>query len=230
MVKPKKRASGEVGPDRRDLPRELYVEGGGDRHPTLASECRKAFSKLFEAAGIEQKPRVIACGGRKSAYDAFCLALSEARAEVWLLVDAEDLPRPPSPSDPWTHVASRPGDRWAKPSSATDDQLHLMTVCTETWLLSDRDALTAVFGPKLDVNKLPAEGASLEKKSKAFVYDALAAATKGTPSGEYGKGSHSFKVLAKVRPTKLRALPWAARFLDEMGHSTSDHIDPEAGR
>lgn len=52
--------------------RELYVEGGGDKNPILASECRRAFSKLFEKAGVVHKPRVIACGGRKSAYDQFC--------------------------------------------------------------------------------------------------------------------------------------------------------------
>lgn len=36
--------------------RELYVEGGGDKNPSLASECRRAFSKLFEKAGVTHKP------------------------------------------------------------------------------------------------------------------------------------------------------------------------------
>ncbi len=49
--------------------RELYVEGGGDKKPSLASECRRAFSKLFERDDITNKPRVIACGGRQRAYD-----------------------------------------------------------------------------------------------------------------------------------------------------------------
>lgn len=87
----------------------------------------------------------------------------------------------------------------------------------ETWLLADRASLKKVFGPRLDEKKLPPEGASLETKDKATVYDALAAATKPTPSGEYGKGAHSFKVLAEVAPGKLRPLPWANRFLDAMG-------------
>jgi len=76
MVKPRKRL--------------LFVEGGGDKNPSLASECRRAFSKLFEKAGITLRPGVIACGGRKSAYDQFCAALADDDADVWLLVDAED--------------------------------------------------------------------------------------------------------------------------------------------
>lgn len=89
--------------------RQLYVEGGGDKNPSLRTECRRAFSKLFEKAGITNKPRVIACGGRKSAYDQFCTALEEAESEAWLLVDAEEV-APCPPVDPWAHVKARPGD------------------------------------------------------------------------------------------------------------------------
>jgi hypothetical protein len=53
--------------------RQLHVEGGGDSKSSfLASECRKAFSKLLEKAGVTNKPRVIV-------------------TEDWLLVDAEDV-------------------------------------------------------------------------------------------------------------------------------------------
>ncbi len=203
MVKPKKR--------------ELYVEGGGNKHPSLASECRRAFSKLFERAGIAQKPRVIACGGRKNAYDQFCTAHQEAKADVWLLVDAEERAASGPVFDPWTHVKARLGDGWDRPSGANDDQLQLMNVVMETWLLADREALKKIFGPRLDEGKLPPEGASLETKDKPAVYAALKAAAKPTPSGEYGKGAHSFKVLAEVSPMKLRPLSWANRFLEEMG-------------
>ncbi len=197
--------------------RHLYVEGGGDKNPSLASECRKAFSKLFEKAGVTQRPRVIACGGRKAAYDQFCTAHEEAKAEVWLLVDAEGVVASGPPFDPWAHVNGRKGDAWDRPSDATDDQFHFMSVVMETWLLADRAALKTVFGARLDETKLPPESASLETTDKRAVYAALAAATKPTPSGEYGKGSHSFKVLAEVAPGKLRPLSWANRFLDAMG-------------
>ena len=62
----------------RPTRRVLYVEGGGDRNPSLASECRRAFSKLFEKAGIQRRPKVVACGGRQSAYDRFCTAHQSA--------------------------------------------------------------------------------------------------------------------------------------------------------
>lgn len=197
--------------------RELYVEGGGDKNPSLASECRKAFSKLFEKAGIAQRPKVIACGGRQRAYQQFCTAHAEAKAAVWLLVDAEEPVAAGPPFDPWTHVSQRKGDGWKRPSGVTDDQLHFMNVVMETWLLADRASLKAVFGPKLDEAKLPSEGAALENRGKPAVYADLAAATKPTPSREYGKGPHSFKVLAAVSPVKLGALSCAQRFLDAMG-------------
>jgi hypothetical protein len=196
--------------------RELYVEGGGDKNPSLASECRRAFSKLFERAGVVQRPKVIACGGRRRAYDQFCIAHDEAKADVWLLVDAESLAPVGPPFDPWEHVRTQPGDGWERPPGANAEHLQLMNVCMETWLIADHEAVREVFGPKLDESKLPPEGPSLEERDKPMIYGALAAATRGTPSGEYSKGSHAFKVLAEVSPDKLRALSWAGRFLDEI--------------
>ena len=200
--------------------RELYVEGGGDKQPALASECRRAFGKLFEKANVKQRPRVVVCGGRKSAYDQFCKAHSEGKTDVWLLVDAEERVAAGPPFDPWSHVKARRGDGWDRPHGATDAQLQLMNVVMEAWLLADQAALIEVFGPKLDTSKLYAEGPTLETRSKPSIYDALAAATKPTPSGGYGKGTHSFKVLAEVSPAKLRRLSWANRFMVEMGASS----------
>lgn len=202
-----------VGPRKR----VIFVEGGGEKNPSLASECRRAFSKLFEKAGVNPRPRVVACGGRKGAYDQFCAAIAEAASDVWLLVDAEECVAGGSSFDPWTHVKAREGDGWGRPTGATDNQLQLMNVVMETWLLADHDALKKVFGPKLSTTKLPSADASLESRGKPEVYAALVAATKPTPSRRYGKGVHSFKVLAEVSPAKLRVLPWASRFLAEMG-------------
>lgn len=201
--------------------RLLYVEGGGDHNPSLASECRRAFQKMFEKAGINLKPRVVACGGRKQAYDQFASELAMGKNQAWLLVDAEELApalKTGDCADPWSHVKDRQGDQWERPIGATDEQLHLMNVTMETWLLCDREVLRKNFGPKTNESKLPASDSSLERKSKEDVNKALAAAVKDTPSKEYSKGSHSFKILADVDPMKLRlALFWADRFLLEMG-------------
>ncbi len=198
--------------------RALYVEGGGDKNPSLASECRKAFSKLFEKAGITLKPRVIVCGGRKNAYDQFRHAQEAGDAEASLLVDAEALPALEPHDSPWDHVKKRLGDGWERPPNATDDQLHFMTVCMETWLIADLAALKDVFGPKLDASKLPS-ATHLESTEKQAVFRALEAATKLTRAGAYGKGAHSFRVLERVSPAAIRGLKWGKRFLDAMGAS-----------
>lgn len=200
----------------RPRPRQLFVEGGGDHNSSLASECRKAFHKLLDADGHARKPRVVACGGRRRAYDVFCKALAAGDVDAWLLVDAEDPVAPTSPPAPRTHVKTRPEDGWARPPGATDGQLHFMAVCTETWLLADPEALRAVFGRELELGKLLAPDPALEAVPKPAAYAALAAATRGSAAGRYSKGSHSFKALERVRPERLRALPWAARFLDAL--------------
>ena len=204
---------GDSNPSRPQK-RELYVEGGGDRNPSLASECRRAFSKLFEKAGVQHKPRVIVCGGRKSAYDQFLHAHEVGEVEAWLLVDSEE-PVTASGS-PWDHVKTRKGDGWDRPPGATDEQLHFMHVYMETWLIADPDALAKIFGPKFEKSKLPAI-ATLEKSNKQKLDESLSAAAKSTPSGRYVKGVHSFRVLGEVSPQKLRQLAWAKRFLDAMG-------------
>lgn len=196
--------------------RRLFVEGGGDGNSSLSAECRKGFSKLFERAGVRAKPRIVACGGRKSAFDQFARAHEEDEVDAWLLVDAEACVDAGPPFDPWAHVKARPGDGWDRPDGATDDQLQFMNVVMETWLVADPAALKKVFGPKVEERRLPAAGVA-EAKDKAAIYAALAAATKPTPSGGYRKGAHSFRVLANVDPEKLRRLSWADRFLTEMG-------------
>jgi len=95
-----------------------------------------------------------------------------------------------------------------------------MAVCTETWLVADHEALRSVFGPKLDVTKLPPANRALEEVEKEKVSAALAQATK-TTKATYEKGQQQFKVLALVSPDKLRMMSWAKRFLDAMSASNS---------
>jgi len=51
---------------------KIYVEGGGDHNKALQTECRRGFSEFFRKAGLKDRmPRVVACGGRRHAYDSF---------------------------------------------------------------------------------------------------------------------------------------------------------------
>ena len=69
---------------------KVYVEGGGDGRE-LRARCRKGFSSFFETADlIGRMPRVIACGGRQSAYAKFLAALASGNERdfiiCWLIV------------------------------------------------------------------------------------------------------------------------------------------------
>jgi hypothetical protein len=194
----------------------LFVEGGGHQNPSLASECRRAFSKLLESAGVRDKPRVVACGSRAQAYEQFCAAQATSEAHAWLLVDAEELPPGGTAQSPWEHVRANPLDRWSRPPNASDLQLHLMTACMEAWLVSDHNALEAVFGNKLDKRKLPKPD-RIESIEKSAVFSALQAATSPTTSGGYRKGVQRSRVLALISPAALRKLAWGERFLDTLG-------------
>lgn len=199
---------------------KIYVEGGGDA-ASLKTECRQGFSKFFESAGFKGKmPRVVACGGRNDAYDSFCTAISQGEC-AFLLVDSEDpvavthQQGNPDQWKPWDHLKQR--DIWNMPTKAEDTHCHLMVQCMEAWFIADRQTLANFFGQDFKQNKLPNAANSIESVSKQQMYNALADATKTCQKGQYGKGSHSFKLLALINPTNVTsASPWAKRLIDTL--------------
>ncbi|MCP4662278.1 MAG: DUF4276 family protein [bacterium] len=198
--------------------RKLFVEGGGNNNSALKTECRRALSKLLKAAGFEGRlPRIVPCGGRRHAYDQFCTAVQnlEEHDLAVLLVDSEVAV---AESSPWTHVKQREGDGWDKPDDASDDQLHLMVQCMEAWFLADREAMREFFGDGYREKALPPVTGQIENVSKTDMYSKLKAATKDTKTkGAYGKGEHSFKLLARLDPDLVRkASPWAERFFSTL--------------
>lgn len=206
---------------------KIFVEGGGESND-LRTACRKGFSTFFENAGIQRphKPSIVACGGRSKAFEAFCTALANGE-EAFLLVDSEEAVKPaPQPKDsqgsvswrPWIHLVQRKGDEWRQPVNATDRQCHLMVHCMENWFLADREALAAFFGQGFEVNKLPAVENDIESIPKPTVYESLAKATAHCKKkAQYGKGEHSFKLLAVINADKvINASPWAKRLVDEL--------------
>lgn len=191
---------------------KIFVEGGAKGE--LATECRRGFGKLLARAGFERRmPTFVACGGRKAAFDRFCHALRNGENAL-LIVDSEDAVVHPSP---WHHTQHREGDRWEKPDSATDDHLHFMVRSMEAWLLADRAAVSHYFGNGFDENRLPAPTRPIESLDRHELVEKLNLAAKATKKERYGKGPHSFDILATIDPSKLvAASPWAKRFFAEV--------------
>jgi hypothetical protein len=199
----------------------LLVEGGGDSK-ALRIECRRGFHDFLLKAGLKDRmPRIVACGGRGKAYDDFCSYHASARngQVVLLLVDSET---PVSSTSPWKHLLDREGDAWQRPSGASDEQCHLMVQCMEAWFLADRDSLRAFFWQGMIESALPGNP-NIESISKQDVLTSLERATRNCKvKATYGKGEHSFKVLARIDPAKVsQASPWARRFLDTLSRVTN---------
>ncbi|MCB1832523.1 MAG: DUF4276 family protein [Geminicoccaceae bacterium] len=201
---------------------KLYVEGGGDT-AALKSTCREGFTTFVTKAGLTNRPRIVACGSRRDAFESFCTAIANGEDAI-LLVDSEDAVNAqhqqgqPENWQPWAHLKARMGDGWDKPQSAAETDCHLMTQIMESWFLADRDVLKAFFGQGFKENALPATNNAIEGIAKQQVYAALAQATSNCKTKTaYGKGEHSFRLLANVDPAKItRASPWAKRFVDEL--------------
>ena len=189
----------------------LYIEGGGDGKD-LKSALRRAFQTFFKKAGFTGKlPRSISCGGRRIAYDDFCIALADANKDEFpiLLVDSESAV--PSGTSPWAHLSRH--DNWDKPSGASDDHIHIMTQVMETWFLADQQALAKYYGENFQSKMLP-KNPLIEAISKDDVLKGLENSSKATTKGAYNKGGHSFEILAQIDPERVQSVaPWACRFL-----------------
>lgn len=176
-------------------------------------------------------PRIVACGTRRAAYEHYAHALAAQNPDEasYLLVDSEG---PVTGAEPWAHVAMRKGDGWSMPPGAREEDLHLMVQVMETWFLADRAALQRIFGKGLRASALPNRD-DIENVSKEEVFRALHEASKGSKAGRYGKGQHSFRILAELDPAKLeRASPWARRFLETLRVRRTEEtlsLDPERG-
>jgi len=194
---------------------KLYVEGGGDTN-ALRTRCREGFSEFFRKAGLEGRmPRIVACGGRDQAFGDFLTALGTAGANdfIVLLVDAE---APVANGDgPWTHLHRR--DNWNQPPAAGEKNAHLMVQIMEAWFLADKNTLAKFFGDGFNRGALPGNP-KVEEVAKSDVMDGLKAATRHCDrKGEYGKGRHSFEILARIDPAKVtEASPHARRLVEAL--------------
>jgi hypothetical protein len=191
----------------------IYVEGGGEGN-NLKSRCRKGFSKFIKKMGFDGcMPSIVACGGRKSAYDMFKIAVASAGHDEYpiLLVDSED---PISSENPWDHLYVR--DHWDRPADANDDQAQMMATCMETWIMADHEAMKKVFGSCLRIRSLiPAN--NLEDRSRQELLAALKSATDNCGRNKaYDKGERSFQLLEELNPKSLENLSYFCRFRETL--------------
>jgi hypothetical protein len=202
---------------------KLYVEGGGNS-AALKTACREGFTTFITNSGVQNRPRVVACGSRRDAYESFCTAIANGD-DAMLLVDSETAVssvhqqgEDKSKWLPWSHLKQREGDGWEKQQGSADTDCHLMVQVMENWFLADRNVLKMFFGNGFKENKLPAPTSKIEGIAKAEVYRALKEATEECKTKRsYSKSEHSFKLLAKIDPAKVFAASyWARRFINEL--------------
>ena len=188
---------------------KVYVEGGGRK--VLDRECRAAFRRFFDKAGIASANIAVeARGPRGEAYTAFRSDSDHSLRKI-LLVDAEG---PVTAKTAWGHLQQ--SDGWSRPKGATDDQCHLMVQVMESWFLADKDALQAYFGQGFRRQALPANP-NVEKIPKQDVERGLERASDGTGKGRYRKGADSFGILASLDPAKVRkGSCYAERFVQAL--------------
>lgn len=205
----------------------IYIEGGGDATQTLVPFRTGMSAFLKPVVDVVRSKRilwrVIPCGGRQQAYDAFVDAL-EQEPEVFnvLLVDSED-PVAVTVS-PWKHVKDRVGDKWDKPAGADDARCQMMVACMEAWFLADPEGLQKHFRKHFDATALPPV-AQVESRTKSDINQALKKATRRTAAEEYHKIRDGAKLLEKVDPAVVRKhCKWCERLFADLGKAIGAKI------
>jgi hypothetical protein len=192
----------------------VFVEGGGDQ-ALLRTACRRGFSEFFKKVlPAGHLPRIIACGSRNEAFDAFVTSVRQVKGEEMslLLVDSEG--PVDTATDASAHLERRDG--WKRPRGVRSDQVHLMVECMEAWLIADRELLARYFGRGFRERAVPRR-VEPEQIPKRELERGLYAATKDSrPKGAYEKGRDSFELLAQVDAARVIAMCPRARALVEM--------------
>ena len=178
----------------------IYIEGGGDSKE-LHTRCREGFRKLLEKCGYTGRmPRLVVCGSRETAFKDFKSAYRSSTDNICtlMLIDSED-PMEDIEST-WEHLRNR--DRWEKPEGASDEQVLFMTTCMETWIVTDRQTISAHYGKKLQSSALPSL-LNVENCHRHEIQKLLVRATRNC-TNSYSKGRRSFEILGKLNPGVLK--------------------------
>ncbi len=78
-----------------------------------------------------------------------------------------------------------------------------MVQCTEAWFLADQETLGSFYGHEFLADFLPGQP-NVELIAKRDVIQALEHASRPTQKGQYQKTKHSFVLLERIDPIKVR--------------------------
>lgn len=192
----------------------LYVEGGGDHSETKA-RLRQGISQLLSNGlslrNVTRRPKVVVCGSVGNTLKQFNSAVQTSpEATSSLLVDADA----PVPSTRSATARIQEMHGWAKPSAASDEQIHLMVQTMEAWLVADRESLGAFYGDGYRESQLSARE-DVESIPKQDLVHGLREATRSTKKGAYHKINHASQLLPRLNTeTVCRKAPRFRKLID----------------
>jgi len=193
----------------------IYMEGGGDSRDSKAAlrQGMDVFLDPLKAAAraMSWRWKLVCCGGRQEALNAFVRALrADESAVTALLVDAEG----PVAASSCAHLQARDG--WDL-RDVSDDLVHLMIQTMEAWIVADAVALAVYYGQRFKRNLLP-RALNLEAVRKTELASALEQATRSTQKGAYHKIRHASDLLQRIdRQTVRQSCPSCTRLFDSLG-------------
>ena len=176
----------------------VYMEGGGDSKEGKA-RLRQGMAGFVRKVVSQKKPgwKVVACGSRNDAHDAF-LNANKTSPETFnvLLVDSEG----PVAQPPRVHLKQRDG--WDL-MEVNEDSIHLMIQIMEAWIVADPGAVATFYKQGFLKNALP-RAQDLEGVGKKQIYDSLERATAQTQKAEYRKIRDAAALLELIDPAVVR--------------------------
>lgn len=196
----------------------IYIEGGAEGR-TADSDFRRGWKKfLNELHHLARNNgyhslEVVRGKGRGNAFNRFKMHKKEHSNDLCvLLADAETAV--PEGVSVWDVVARREGDKWQRPSWATEKHLYLMVHFVETWILTDPDALDTFF--KRGFKGTPLPTTNLEDRPKGEIEQALKKATQDSQKGAYKHGQ-AHEIIGIVRPERVQTLRHGKRLFNTLG-------------
>ena len=204
----------------------VYIEGGAegrDANNDFRRGWKKFLNELHELARANgyHSLDVIRGKDRGNTFHRFTKHKKEYPNDLCvLLVDAET--KVPEDARVWDVVVRRSGDKWQRPSWATERHLFLMVHFVETWILTDQDALQRFF--KRGFNQKPLPTTNLEARSKDEINQALKKATQGSSKGPYRHGQ-AHEIIEIIDPARVKTLKHGQRLFDSLGSLIRD--EPE---